>query len=120
MSEPSADVSLERVLQRVSSHLDGLAGEVHALEYVIGEELGSGTTHPSSGITRLQRLDFLRQALEDLAILTLAMAGQSKGRMHHATASKLRLDTTKQLLCAASDGLKQPVQKPSNGDVDLF
>ncbi|MEW9921881.1 hypothetical protein AB2B41_19915 [Marimonas sp. MJW-29] len=120
MKEPAPELTLGGVLGRLSEYLDGLADEIHAVEFVIGEELGSGLSQATSGITRLQRLDFVRQSLEDLAILTLALSRQSKGDLPPGIGAQLRLDATRHLLRSKSRSHWAVAQDESLGDVDLF
>ena len=106
------------VLRRLSEHLDGLAAEVLQIEQAIGEDLGDGVSRAAATITRLQRLDFLRQSLEDSALLVLLLSRAE--RVPEAMQGKLRLDTTRALL--ACDQRRVPPSFPlrSSGDVDLF
>lgn len=120
MSEGSTALSLPDLMRRMSDQLDVLASDVHAIEHVIGEELGAGLTKPSAGITRLQRLDFIRQSLEDLALLSHLLSQDCTGAVSLDIASRLRLDATKHLLNASAQQHVRPLNRAAIGDVDLF
>lgn len=113
-------MSLRGLLKRVSHHLDSMASEIHGIEHTIGEELVSISTQRMESITRLQRLDFLRQSMEDLALLTLFLSNNHDGSIDIGLAEKLRLETTKQLVLGNADPLALPSSQNSLGEVDLF
>lgn len=113
-------VSAQDVLRRLSMHLDGLAADVHAIEHAIGEESGRNPVAHNSYIKRLQRLDFLRQSLEDLALLNLFLADHVSGTLSSSLGQSLRLASTKALL---NPDAREPETSISNaciGDLDLF
>lgn len=114
-------LALNGVLERLSNHLDGLADEVHQIEHAVGEELGSADYNGSENIMRLQRLDFLRQSLEDMALLTLGLSHAEQGRVDIAMTQKLRLDASREVLLHALRTVKPPtLGGKTRGDVDLF
>ena len=120
MDESYTALSLQTLMRRISDRLDALAGDVHAIEHIIGEELGTGRAQPSTGITRLQRLDFIRQSLEDLALLSHLLSRDSTGTVRSGIAEKLRLDATKTMLDPSPLAVAEPFSSPTIGDVDLF
>ncbi|MEM7521259.1 MAG: hypothetical protein AAF307_09500 [Pseudomonadota bacterium] len=114
------DPQLAIVLQRVSKRLDWLADAVHSIEHAIGEELGPQNALPVENIQKLQQLDLIRQTLEDLSILSLAMSDGRVGHVGVSVAQKLRLAATKDIL-----GPQEPQNPAANsaddlGAVDLF
>lgn len=113
-------LELSEVIRNVSAHVDGLAAEVHAIEHAIGDELGDDFQIENSHIKRLQRLDFLRQSLEDLALLNLFIADVCLGELDPIVRKRLNLATTKSLLCAEAKRSSDTVPMEHVGDVDLF
>lgn len=94
---PSTDLSLQDILSRASEHLDSLAEEVLAVEHALGEELGQMPQKPGN-IGRLQRLDYLRQSLEDAAMLMHILSKEGQSGVADDVQGKLRLETTRALL----------------------
>lgn len=120
------EVALDVLMERMSDHLDLLASKVFDIE----EALGKAIQEPARGqheietITRLQSLDFLRQSLEDLALLSCSMS------KHASTLSTrdlpvgtfkdvLRLESTKKILFG-TDLSDERLQTKEGGDLDLF
>lgn len=118
-AEPS-EIALEVILQRVSDHLDALAGEVHSIEHVIGSELSLTSGQSAQSITRLQRLDYLRQCLEDLAMLTLLLSNTSEGSVCQSLAKKLRLATSKDMFKSGKVPQLEKADDGTLGEIDLF
>ena len=97
MSESVSDLNI-----RLSSYLDKLAGQVFDLEQNIGSAvLASHETAPET-ITNIQLLDFLRQSLEDLAMLTLLLGRSDQLEKVsvelNSISEGLKLDATKSVL----------------------
>ena len=111
----TAPLPRQQILRRISDHLDQLAEEVHAIEHALGAEV-SNLSRESSTIKRLQRLDFLRQSLEDTALLMHFLATEQPDQAQPDIARKLRLDTTRALM--ATDAAAG--EAPGLGEVDLF
>ncbi|WP_298912251.1 hypothetical protein [uncultured Roseobacter sp.] len=119
---PQAD-HISLIVGRLSSYLDKLAGQVFDIEEAIGQTLSNNSVSNKNAITDLQALDFLRQSLEDLALMTLLLSDCGKcsvsASMLGAIGDKLKLRTTRLLL----DG-HEPNQfghdQESLGDLDLF
>lgn len=117
----SETLGLSKLLAGMSVQMDSLATEVHRIEHAIGDELAMASTPRTQTITRLQRLDFLRQSLEDLALLLHFLSKDHNGVLELNLSEKLRLDVTKALF---KDGCPMdPALLPDEkirGDVDLF
>lgn len=111
---------LASVLERMSGSLDALADMVHGVEHAIGAELTDGNALATGQITKLQHLDLIRQTLEDLSILSLALSRDSDGLVRPEIADKLRLAATKQLLSTVSEQDKPQLAAAGSGAVDLF
>ncbi|WP_300030376.1 hypothetical protein [uncultured Roseobacter sp.] len=117
-------VSLAKVMERASNQLDLLAAQVFDLEETIGSTLSDDTIARGSDITRLQALDYLRQCLEDLALLTMLLNRDPKQKDiliadAEQLASKLKLEVTRGLLSPEKSESEAP-RKRVVGDVDLF
>ena len=115
---------LDTFLSRVSDHLDLLAAQVHDLEEAIGSAVLENPNNVQVEITRLQGLDYVRQCLEDLALLTAVFENQLPDSGFEfpnidQVRSKLKLEITKGILFNESDS--EPVsEKRAVGDLDLF
>lgn len=116
--------ALDQMMQRLSTHLDGLAAEVHRVEHAIGEGLGRHTDDDAP-ITQLQSLDYLRQSLEDLSLLTLMLGrrcdlGALTGVEGLQIARKLRLAVTRQILLSLDPPETFGDDHRNAGNLDLF
>lgn len=119
-----AEGAQDQILARLARHLDGLAARVHALEHTLGTEIADLSSSSEATITQLQTLDFLRQSLEDCAMLSLLLNKHGNPSAFNSIdrsilTSKLRLETTKDLVLGSAFAKVYPVQ-PDGGDVDLF
>lgn len=117
-------LGISTLLDRMSSQLDLLAGQVFDVEEAIGTSMTDGQNAHGVEITRLQALDYLRQCLEDLALLTTLLSREDEnlsariGNLNELS-SKLKLEVTKGILA----GERRPEEsslKRAVGDVDLF
>jgi hypothetical protein len=127
MAERSeGDVALDVMMNRMADHLDSLAAKVFELEETLGKAMDEqdGPYQDGSTITKLQSLDFLRQSLEDLALLTCFLsknAANTEMPQYHASTltNGLKLDVTKKLVqpSAISSGNRSP---EGTGELDLF
>lgn len=115
-----ANPSLSDLFVRMSDHLDGLAAEVHAIEHAIGDEMDIVVAQDGETIMRLQRLDFLRQSLEDMALLSNFLSKDHDGILQTNLAQQMRLDVTKRLICGGEPPSDKIRQEDAIGDVDLF
>lgn len=107
------------VLKRLARQLDHLAAEVHRIEHAIGDGLAVSDLRDSDTVQRLQRLDYLRQSLEDMALLSLFLSDAGEDPCHGDLAPRLRLEATRQLLDPRGVHAVKPAP-PLVGDVDLF
>ncbi|MEM6887349.1 MAG: hypothetical protein AAF636_04325 [Pseudomonadota bacterium] len=127
MSEHNADkIALDLLLERMSDHLDALAAKVFEIEDAIGKAIKNdcSKSHEGATITRLQSLDFLRQSLEDLALLSCYLSQNSQritdGRMPaNALSVNLKLDVTRAIVVGAAKGAVA-LHAEGDGDLDLF
>lgn len=120
----AGDRPLTAVLQLMSHHLDALAGEVHQVEHAVGDGLGD-MPQGSGTIKQLQSLDFLRQSLEDLALLTLCITragtfGALSDAQADRIAQKLKLAATRALMEATNATAEPAAVDRTSGDLDLF
>ncbi|WP_299508482.1 hypothetical protein [uncultured Roseobacter sp.] len=114
---------MKDILKRVSAYLDKLAGQVFDLEETIGHAVREGKASDPQTITKLQTLDFLRQSLEDLALMTLLLGSSEKAKLASGdlqkVGEKLKLQATQTLL----DGYQHHSfgeKSDAFGDLDLF
>ena len=117
MDTAPKEVSVDRMLRRLSVHMEGLANNVHEIEMLVSKELGNGRVLGVDGISRLQRLDHLRQSLEDASLLVHFASRCCKGTLPANTARKLRLEATRDLLGPQPPQGSEPGR---SGEVDLF
>lgn len=116
--------ALDQMMHRLSTHLDGLAAEVHRVEHAIGESLGR-RSDDDAPITQLQSLDYLRQSLEDLSLLTLMLGRRSDLGVLSADEGlqitrKLRLAVTRQILLSLDSPETFGASCRNAGNLDLF
>ncbi|MEE4189792.1 MAG: hypothetical protein V2I76_15285 [Roseobacter sp.] len=112
-------VKTREILQRLSDHLDMLAGQVCSTEEAVGKALQGQVPQLDLSVTQLQALDFMRQSLEDCALLTLLLAKENKSHFDQSVdadtlAAKLRLEATKSLVKPVTPNAKVV------GEVQLF
>ena len=105
------------ILARMSDRLDALADDIHQIEQTIGGDIDGTQAKSFQVIRRLQRLDLVRQSLEDLALLSLTLSRDPGADLDCGTISKLRLDVTRTLLRPDTATRSSAV---TVGDVDLF
>ena len=116
-------IPLAGVLKQISAHLDTLAANVFSIEEAVAETVSNARTTTRGSISDLQKLDFLRQSLEDTALLLHLlshqqhMSGTALGEVC-CIASKLKLNTTQALLSFSSEQATQKAEV--SGDLDLF
>ena len=112
------------VFDNLSAHLDRLAEQVCDIEEALGLSLPENSSACSISITKFQSLDFIRQSLEDCALLVHYLSLHRKGdgvsdQDATAISSKLKLDATKNIL--QPNQAREPEQNAiSGGDLDLF
>ena len=108
-------------LEKLSTHLDSLAGQIFSVEEALGQVLTVDTQTSNSLITKFQSLDFTRQSLEDCALLVHLLSKNDEIATMHLddttqACAKLKLDVTRSLIATRSD----LAQKSTHGDFDLF
>ena len=113
-------VPIKELIRSVSAHLDGLAAEVHAIEHAIGDTPSQDFLAEGTYIQRLQRLDFVRQSLEDLALLNLFISEHCSGELNEAKGKRLNLAATQALLTRHRVEPPPVTAEHCIGDVDLF
>ena len=105
------------ILYSLSDHLDMLAGQILSMEETVGDALRGETNDFAASVSKLQSLDYVRQSLEDCAVLALIIAkNQENGVAPQANQlrEKLKLESTKELVSPAA-GSTQKL-----GEVQLF
>lgn len=114
---------VSKVIERLSTYLDRLAGQVFELENTVSRTVGEQKASDPSTITNLQSLDFLRQSLEDLALMTHLLSKHGKLRLSVAelqdVSAKLKLKATQSLL-QGEESRHFGERLDSTGDLDLF
>lgn len=115
---PPPPPPLAEDLSRLSLHLEGLAEEILALEQAISGPL-EGPRMDEGAIRQVQRLDFVRQSLEDCALLVHLLGRVAQGQIDRgAVQHRLTLETTRALLICPKTA---PTPKPlAQGEIDLF
>lgn len=116
---------LTGLLQKISSHLDILADQTHVIEHAVGQHLCPSMQQQSAAITQLQSLDYLRQSLEDLAILTQLLSrsdccGDLPAEAINEILNKLNLQDTKALVCSKHVSVPFGQGDAKHGEIDLF
>ena len=121
MNDHSEKIEISSVLERLSVHLDLLAGQVFDVE----EELGNLLTGHKSGeelsITKLQSLDFTRQSLEDCALLLQGLVPHTSSTSIEfstvlAASNNLKLNSTRSIL----QSFQRSAASNVGGQVDIF
>ncbi len=122
---PSGSVlTAETLMARLSEHLKGLAAEVQQVEQVVGSTALRAQLSSQDAIVQLQSLDYLRQSLEDLTVLTMLLArsdeaGVSALQDPVQIRGRMRLGSTKALFDAPLSGHALTTLNKA-GNVDLF
>lgn len=125
MTEPGSDrETVGKILARVSGHLDSLAAQVFTIEQAVGATVSRSGNTSGAAITELQGLDFLRQSLEDTALLMHLLnkreqAQGSGGSDLSGIAKRLKLNSTQKLL-NNNDCQKHQSETSTSGELDLF
>ncbi|GAB5483540.1 MAG: hypothetical protein Pars92KO_32970 [Parasphingorhabdus sp.] len=111
------------ILKRIAVYLDGLAGDVADLEDTVSDVVKVKEVKDERAIKNLQSLDFLRQSLEDLALMAAAFGESNKNESSEAViksaASKLKLKSSR-LLLGETSGASAKIGKNGLGELDLF
>lgn len=117
MTNSAERISHARSLQRLSTHLDVLADQVCSLEEILCEAFSERKSQPRIDLTKLQSLDFVRQSLEDCAILTLLMSNHTDANpiTTQQLSRRLKLESTRSIIIKGSEETGQTF-----GEVQLF
>ena len=120
-----SDEDRDSIWRRLSLHLSSLSEHVLTVEKTLGDNgLPSPGTNEKKIITELQTLDYLRQCLEDLAVLMHLFDEQhpvfdDRFLEQESFLSHLQLDTTK----SVAKGLPTPKfggHDKTSSELDLF
>lgn len=122
MMYPSNQASA--VLARLSKHLDKLSGQVFDMEEQLGSVLDAAHIKETVTLTKIQSLDFVRQSLEDCALLLhylshMELSDASDAEAFVQITKKLKLNTTQEI-AAPNSVTKIAEGNFSAGDMDLL
>lgn len=121
MFGPGEQVST--IQQRLSQYLDRLSAQVFDVEQTIGHALGTAPSPDAQTITNLQALDFVRQSLEDLALMLLLLSQSGKSVLDAGElcqlSEKLKLEATRAIL-DGSTGDQVDKHASVSDNLDLF
>jgi hypothetical protein len=120
MTMSDAPFTSAQLMPRLSQHMDMLAAEVHRVEQTLGGTFEKAPSLGGATIMQLQSLDFLRQSLEDLALLTHTLGRLATEHAPDALdaellSSKCRLASTRRLMAQVAEADAGP-----EGTLDLF
>lgn len=124
--EPTVEgEGIPNVMSRLSAHLDRLGDHIHGVEHAISQQFCAMSPPLAGTISQLQSLDYLRQSLEDLTLLTLLLSrtdgmGCLPKLMAVEISEKLNLNDTKALVFAQSDVEASAAINKDPGDLDLL
>ncbi|MGC1496007.1 MAG: hypothetical protein WA790_09365 [Sulfitobacter sp.] len=112
-------------MQDLSVYFDDLAEMAQKVEDAVSEQRCSKTPQQEQTITELQGLDYLRQALNDLALLTsiLGQYGSQDVLSSQTTAEiekTLNLNDIKAIVCRNPNTLRNHDDGVGHGVLDLF
>lgn len=111
------------VLARLSKHLDHLSGQVFDTEEQLGELLVSVSPQKPVAMDKIQSLDFIRQSLEDCALLLHCLSDQKNDHLEpkqllENAHQRMKLNTTQKIVVPANDDVERDAKTP--GSIDLF
>lgn len=93
---------IQDILNRVAEYLDKLSGQVFDIEGTVSRTISVNGISDDSAIKNLQSLDYLRQSLEDLALLAVTLGDSKIGPLSddviEGVKQKLKLKSTRTLL----------------------
>lgn len=112
------------ILTRLSAHLDKMAGQVLEVEEELGSLISAASGNRQYSISKVQLLDYIRQSLEDCALLTHILSDidtieKLEGPTLAVLSAKLRLSTTRDLVKPTAR-TNDAENVSSGGIVDLF
>lgn len=121
MESVSETIEMSSILEKLSDHLDFLAGRVFDVEEELGSLLVGSNSGESVSITKIQSLDFTRQSLEDCALLVQVIRKHTAGESIQISSdvfasSDLKLNSTKNIVGPC----KQSTPIDYSGQIDMF
>jgi hypothetical protein len=120
MTEQSSEATVSMALQRMSLHLDMLAGQIFEVEEALSHLLQRNGDVDALPISRFQALDFTRQSLEDCALLLNHLSCNQTLTTEYVdqveVSSKLKLSSTRELAASSS----MPSVDNAVGEVDFL
>lgn len=123
MTEETEAAIAEELLARIATYLDTLAGHVFEIEETVGNTIANKVVGDNLAIQNLQVLDFLRQSLEDLALMAVILRDPKTRPLTaetiEAVGRKLKLESTKNLLHSRRS-YDNHVRSDGLGELDLF
>lgn len=124
MPSQGSHIELSLVLARLSAHLDKVAEQVHEVEAELGTLLSVRQSEIHKSISKIQLLDFVRQSLEDCALLTHFLSTSAAfNNLDNETArtlsAKLKLSATQDLLTRDHKDY-QKASRENYGIIDFF
>jgi len=122
-ASPNDSVQLSELLEGLTNHIDKLSARVFDLEDVIGNLIGRSECYSSLNIESAQSLDFLRQSLDDCAVLVLCVSkyyaeGSVAAIPKDHLLKRVKLDSTKSIIALSEADVRSPLTK--TGNVELF
>ncbi len=114
------DTSLKSVLLRLSDHLDSLSTKVLIVEEALGDTLGKFDQQTAIDLKKVQQLDYVRQSIEDCALLSLLLAQMDFEVLdvifdERQIATRLKLESTVSILKST-----QSLNRSVDDGVQLF
>ena len=110
------------VLARLSKHLDHLSGQVFDTEEQLGELLLTMPPQKPVAVDKIQSLDFVRQSLEDCALLLHYLSEQQSEQLQtqlllETARQKMKLNTTQNIVIPNNDANHH---SKTQGSIDFF
>lgn len=115
----TARKNMNEVLANLSRHLDIIAGQIFEIEEAVGLLVEQEKKMDNSIIARLQKLDFVRQSLEDISILSHLLKREDCS-IHieiETIVPKLKLEETVRLVTGSNQFV---TDTHLQGDIDFF
>ncbi|GFE51778.1 hypothetical protein So717_35310 [Roseobacter cerasinus] len=117
------DEHVSKIQARLSQYLDKLSAQIFDVEETIGQSIGLLQSPDAQTITNLQALDFVRQSLEDLALMLLLLSQSEKSVLNASDlcklSEKLKLEATRAILDGDSKNYSDQTSNTPE-DLDLF
>ena len=119
--KPERHVPEKSANSLIAKHIENLAKEIREIEDNLSEVVGSKGSVPIKNIQHLQRIDFLRQAVEDLAIIIASVNFETAFNTNDCD-TQLKLEASKGLVAAIKGGSCDYYEKVSlpSGEADIF